>query len=234
MATEKDAATTEKVQPDTGDSSAQTIEEVLAKNESLEARLKTAEGRVQGQTAQFENLVGHLSEGEARTEASIKLVLESVEVSPEKRAELEEHFTKVGAQRAASQRVTLVKPKLDKVVADAGKEWDTDPDLADARTAWSNGQADDALRLAEQAVRIDDGRFSKEQVEEIVDTRLKNKSDADNRVDMGGGTGGGGGGSEETPTTVEGVHALLRANIASNTRMSKDETAALLRGIKPS
>ena len=232
MATEKDAAASETAATVESEATEPTeLEKLKAEYAELDQKYKSDRGRLR----QLEARQGHDAESEDRMAAyvtnSIRTVLE--EDDPTKRME---RLTELGAERerarALSVRVTDTQVELDKLVSDNKLDWANDPDLASARQAWEDNKPEEALRLASLLAReksLKDDYVSNEEVEEIVETKLKARQAQDNTVDTGNPTAPPRV-PENKPTNRAELTEYLAARRQSGNPVGKEEMRGLVRG----
>ena len=187
-------------QPETPD----TLKARIAK---LEADLKAERGRSRVAVASSEAL----AEMETRVSSTLQRALNIAlsETDPAQREQkLKTVWERQALDRDIARRITEAQPKLDKLVEDSGKSWD-DPSFADARKAWDSRSPEQALIMAQTVVMGERKGYSKEEVEQIVETKLKNAKLAGAAIDTGGGTGGGT--VTNTPRTAADLNTYLRS-----------------------
>lgn len=233
MTSERDAATAEETAtPVIEEVKEETeIEKIQRERVEWERRALSAEGRVR----QFDARAGENAESEDRLAKFFTESIETVlnEDDPAKRVE---RIKALGAQREAgrqmSTRITNTQIELDKLISDSAVDWDNDPDLADARQAWQDSKPEDALRLASLLVRereLKNDYVSTTEVDEIVETKLKNARQIDSTVDPGASTAAGGM-PEKKPTNQTELVEYLRLARQNGIVIGKADRTALVRG----
>jgi hypothetical protein len=156
------------------------------------------------------------------------------EVDPQERIKkIQELAQNQEADRQLRKRVTATQIELDKLVTDSQVDWDNDPDLADARQAWSSSRPEDALRLASLVLHErklkNNGYVSEEEVDRIVDTKLKNARQSDNAVDTGNSTVAIGL-PDKKPTNAAELQEYLAVARSNGIVIGKQERNDLVRG----
>ena len=225
MATEKDAAAEQAAPVESEiDKIKREASEWKQKYESSQGRLRVAEAH-QGQNAESEQRMTKMMQDSIQTVISVD--------DPLKRAaRLKEIGAEAERSRALGIRVTNMQIELDKLVTDSKMDWGNDPDLADARDAWNSSKPEDAFRLASLVAReraLDDTHTKNEEVEEIVNTKLRNARQDATVVDTKTSSA-----ASDMPTDAPRNAAeltdYLRLARVNNVRISKEERASLVRG----
>ena len=234
LATERDAATAESsAAPASEDASDETdLEKVARESGEWKAKFDASQGRLRVANAN----AGHAAESEERTIGYItKALTEFAKIDdPQERIQRIQELERENTQaRELSTRITNTQVDLDKLISDGKLDWANDPDLAAARAAWEGNKPEEALRLAsllahERALK-DSGYVSSEEVEEIVETKLRNARQDDSNVDTD--TASAPRGTPEVkPTNPEEAVAYMRDKRLAGGRMNKQERADLVRG----
>jgi len=226
MATEKDAAAkAASVTPETEiEKIARESTEWKQKFESSQGRLRVAEARQ-----------GHDAESEDRM---AKFVTDSINTvistdDPESRVrKLQEIGAERERARALGIRVTNTQVELDKLVTDKGLDWGNDPDLADARDAWNGSKPEEAFRLASLVARersLQDDYTSNAEVDEIVQTSIRNARQDTNTVDTGNSTAASDLPTQEPRNAAE-LTEYFRIARLNKIQVSKADRSRLVRG----
>jgi acyl transferase domain-containing protein len=192
MATEEKAATAEEaVSAQEATEPKSEIEILREENAELKHQFKSAQGRLRVNEAN----AGHAAEAEERMTTYMTNALKTVveEVDPQERIKkIQELAQQQEADRQLRKRITTTQIELDKLLTDSQVNWENDPDLADARDVWNASKPEDALRLASLVLHErklkNSGYVSEEEVDRIVDTKLKNARQSGNAVDTGNST----------------------------------------------
>lgn len=232
MATEKDAVPVEtSTAPVVEEAKPETeIEKIRREADEWKDRAMSAEGR----RRKLEVQVGDSAESEDRMAQFFVDSLRTVigDDDPEKARKIEEIAEARVAARHLSTRVSIAQEALQKLEA-GGLDWEKDPDLATARTAWDAGRPEDALKLAEAVVKdreIATNYTHNDDVEQVVNDKLKNaRQDAQDVVDTGQGTAPRAL-PDNKPTNMVELRIYLASAQNSGVTFTRDERQALYRG----
>lgn len=233
MATEEQAATADQaVSAQEASEPESELEKLRQENADLQQKFKSAQGRLRVSEAN----AGHAAEAEERMTSYMTNALKTVveEVDPQERIKkIQELAQNQEADRQLRKRVTATQIELDKLVTDSQVDWENDPDLADARQAWSSSRPEDALRLASLVLHErklkNNGYVSEEEVDRIVDTKLKNARQSDNAVDTGNSTVAIGL-PDKKPTNAAELQQYLATARSNGIVIGKQERNDLVRG----
>jgi len=217
------------------DSSVSEVDKVREENEQLKKRLSTAEGRARVSSAS----IGHMEELEQRVmraqQGAMEIMLNSDLDTTTRENSLKEHYTRMGGEQVVAAQITRAQPELEKLIADAGLNWGQAPELANARGLWEQRRPDEALRAARDAVRELNGVFTRDEVSQIIEDKMKNNTLSEGRVDMGQSTASGTGGrNAPLPTTRAELVSYLGAQRAAGNIIGKDKMTELISGIQRS
>jgi hypothetical protein len=231
MATKKDAAAENAAPVEEKAREETEIEKIQRESAEWRQKFESSQGRLR--VAEIRQ--GHDAESEDRMAKfvtdSIKTVIS--EDDPKKRGE---RLQEIGAtrerERALSIRVTNTQGELDKLIADSKLDWVNDPDLADARAAWNDSKPEDAYRLASFVAReksLQDDYTHNDDVDDIVQTSIRNARQDDSAVDTGNSTAASDLLTQDPRTQTE-LTAYLRIARLNKIQISKEERARLVRG----
>ena len=230
MATEKDAAGN-PAPVETEAREETEIEKIRRESAEWRQKFESSQGRLRVAEARQ----GHDAESEDRM---AKFVTDSIQTvistnDPKKRAEeLQEIGARRERERALSLRITNTQVELDKLVSDNKLDWESDPDLVDARSAWNNSKPEDAYRLASLVAReraLKEDYTSNDEVDEIVDTKIRNARQDANVVDTKTSTAASDMPTQEPRNAAE-LTEYLRLARVNGIRLDKNDRSRLVRG----
>lgn len=231
MATKKDAADTQSAPVEPVAENESEIDRIKRESaewrqkfESSQGRLRVAEAQ-QGQNAESEQrMMKYMSD-------SIQTVVSQDD--PSKRAAaLKEIGAEAERSRALGIRVTSTQIELDKLVTDSKLDWENDPDLTEARDAWNSSKPEDAYRLASLVAReraLKEDYTSNDEVDEIVDTKIRNARQDANVVDTKTSTAASDMPTQEPRNAAE-LTEYLRLARVNGIRLDKNDRSRLVRG----
>lgn len=233
MVTNNDANAAEQAAPVETEATEETeIQKISRESAEWKQKFQSSEGR-------RKKLEVSASENVESEDRMANFVKDSLEVAmsgdaPEKmREKLEQIGAKRENARQLSARISTAQLDIDKLVSDNSLDWDKDPDLEEARKAWESSKPEDAFRLASLVARerkVQENYTSNDEVDEIVNTKIKNARQDDSRViDTGNGTAPIGT-SQKLPTNQEELVAYMRQARSSGVVISKEKRASLVRG----
>lgn len=237
MTTEQDAAAevSAAAENETSQEAVQpTVEDLQRRLEQAEQRAKSAEGRLKSRERTSAITGEAIADMESRiTETFTNALTRAFETDdPVERAErIAQANAEHKARAALASEITEAQPVLDEIVERSGKSFD-DPEFADAKRAWEQSRPKEAVllaRIAETEARTGN-TFTKEEVEQMIDARLKNERVSSARVDSGGSTASTA--SPQKPTTQAELAAYLRTRRIQGNPVPASEQRDLIRGLQ--
>lgn len=232
MVTDNDANAAEQAASVEVETTETEIEKIKREASDWKQKFNSSQGRLK----QLEIKQAEAGESEDRLATYVRESIESA-TSGDAPDKIRERIEAAGAKREASRllsnRVSDTQFKLDKLVTEAGIDWETDPDLADARKAWDSAKPEDAFNLASLVTReraLQKTHTSNEEVDEIVDTKLRNARQADSNVVNTGTSTAPRAPITNDPRNPQELVAYLRNARNSGEVISKEERARLVRG----
>ena len=149
--------TTEKTQEQAGAKPGLTVEEITTELETLKASHKSVQRELDKARRQGDATAA-LQE-QLRTLTSTVMMLSDAIASGDNVDEATKAKVAQSRQTAAQQAETekAAREHAQQIVEsmeDTGLDWDTDPNLADAREAWNKGELKSSVRLTQKAVKM--------------------------------------------------------------------------------
>jgi hypothetical protein len=232
MVTDNDANAAEQAASVEVETTETEIEKIKREAAVWQQKFNSSQGRLK----QMEIKQAESAESEDRIATFVKEAVESV-ASGDAPDRIRERIEAAGAKREAarqlSNRVSETQFKLDKLVTEEGIDWETDPDLADARRAWDSAKPEDAFRIASLVAReraLKKTHVSEDEVDGIVETKLRNARQADSNVVNNGTSTAPRAPVTNDPRNPQELVAYLRNARNRGTVISKEERARLVRG----
>ena len=210
MVTDNDANAAEQAASVEVETTETEIEKIKREASDWKQKFNSSQGRLK----QLEIKQAEAGESEDRLATYVKESIESA-TSGDAPDKIRERIEAAGAKREAarqlSNRVSDTQFKLDKLVTEAGIDWETDPDLADARKAWDSANPEDAFNLASLVTR----ERARQADSNVVDNGTSTAPRAPITND---------------PRNADELVAYLRNARNSGEVVSKEERARLVRG----
>lgn len=238
MVTEKTAGSGEDSGAENVPDTPQTLEEASAKITELSSALQKASQEIsvmRGRVRASQVTQGAVEELGSRFQKSmedgLRIVLETDD--PDERAERYKEWARQNVEADNRARaISKHQNTLLKLVEDNNVDFENDEDFEEVREAWNGPNPETAIPLARLAVKSRDGSgYSREQVQQEIQTALRNANLSNASVDTSGG-GGSQVNSGPRPSSLSQLAEQARENRQGGKPMTLDEIKAAARSLR--